>query len=328
MLCNGLTFEDLAAVLEGLKESSKSVGTHKRRSLLWDAYSAFLSKTTGRDGRAECFLTYAAAGADGDGGGCDVVELTKRQRGLLNSVDIVGKKLKPEDPAAKGWCVAWSEDDAQRAFDDLMRAEPCIYLTGQGLYVATRFKRVLCKKFSAPVKKLSDVEKIFASDASLRSVSFVGNEPPTPNGYNIILAGPHGALAKELAAASHPTLALCEGTSPGDIYDCFALRRSAHLLSEAEKLIAQMLVDVQRDLVPLVVAGSMKDAAAARKNALIKPVFVHESKRKFIEQARAAGDVDMAVISGPVDALEESEFWKYGGIVFEMFYRVDLTNFV
>ena len=38
-LSAGLSSADLAATVDKLRESSKSVGAHKRRQLFWDAYS-------------------------------------------------------------------------------------------------------------------------------------------------------------------------------------------------------------------------------------------------------------------------------------------------
>lgn len=71
----------------------------------------------------------------------EVIELTKRQKGLITSggVEILGRKLRPQDdPAGKGWAMAWSELDAQRALDDLMTGEPCIYVTPDAVFVSTR----------------------------------------------------------------------------------------------------------------------------------------------------------------------------------------------
>jgi hypothetical protein len=48
----------------------------------------------------------------------------------------------------------------QDAWDDLMTAEPCIYLAADGVYVSTRYKRALCKGLSGPLKTVKDVEKV------------------------------------------------------------------------------------------------------------------------------------------------------------------------
>ena len=75
-----------------------------------------------------------------------------------------------------------------------MNAEPCIYLTSDGVYVSTRYKRVLCRGLSSPVKTLKDLEKVVEElPPQLRSVSFAGNEPPSITDYNIFLAGSFAA---------------------------------------------------------------------------------------------------------------------------------------
>ena len=45
------------------------------------------------------------------------------------------------------------------AFDDIMGGEPCICITTDGVYVATRYKRVMCKSLSSPVKTIKDLDK-------------------------------------------------------------------------------------------------------------------------------------------------------------------------
>ena len=110
-------------------------------------------------------------------------------------------------------------------------------------------------------------------------------------------------------------------TSADEIYDYFLQRRNSHLLGEAAKLISTMLADAGKGLVAQVYAGSQKDCIAAYKNALMKRVFVHESSKKFIDRVRKDGQVEMVVITGDV---AHTEFGKYGSLVFECFYRVDL----
>ena len=63
----------------------------------------------------------------------------------------------------------------------------------------------------------------------------------------------------------------------------------------------------------------------AYKTALMKKVYVHESMAKFINKVREDGAVELAVIKGD-DAGKMGAFAEYGKIVFEMFYRVDLTT--
>ena len=106
---------ELAATLEGLKEKSKSASTHKRRELYWSAYGQMISKASSVGSQAFCFLTYKAT-ADGDDGSVELLELTKRQRGLVGGqVEFLGHKIKPNgpdgkpDPAAKTWAIAFTE---------------------------------------------------------------------------------------------------------------------------------------------------------------------------------------------------------------------------
>lgn len=322
ILSNGMPGSDLTAVIEGLKNSSKSIGTHKRRELYWQAYTKMSTKASSLASEP-CFLVFRAPANDVGDGDVEIVELTKRQRGLLGSCDVMGHKLKaPENPTSKSWCIAWSEEEAQIVWDDLMGAEPCIYITSDGVYVGTRYKRVLCKGLSGPLKAVNDVNKLVAElapDKPLRSISFVGNDPPAINGYNIFLAG-SSSLGPTLPA----TIGHVASNSTSEIYDYFLERRNMHYCNEAGKLIAQMLADTGKGLMPIVYSSSTKEASIAYKNALMKRVFVHESSKKFIDRARADGQVELVVISGDV---ENTEFGKYGKLVFELFYRVDLTTF-
>ena len=56
----------------------------------------------------------------------------------------------------------------------------------------------------------------------------------------------------------------------------------------------------------------------------MKRAFAHASKAKFIEGCLADGEVEPFVVAGDVD---QTDFGKYGGIVFELFYRTDLSAF-
>jgi hypothetical protein len=82
VLSNGLDYDDLAAALDKLKSDSKNAGTHKRRVLYWEGYSAMISRTTSLDGKANCIITFKMPSPDSDpatDGTVEVVELTKRQ---------------------------------------------------------------------------------------------------------------------------------------------------------------------------------------------------------------------------------------------------------
>eukprot|EP00656_Telonema_subtile_P058393 TRINITY_DN9878_c0_g1_i2.p1 TRINITY_DN9878_c0_g1~~TRINITY_DN9878_c0_g1_i2.p1 ORF type:complete len:128 (+),score=55.51 TRINITY_DN9878_c0_g1_i2:99-482(+) len=115
-------------------------------------------------------------------------------------------------------------------------------------------------------------------------------------------------------------------TSTDEIYDLFLARKNEFNIAEAEKLIDQMLTDVQKgEKNALIVAGGMKEAAAARKNCLMKKVYVHESKKLFVKNVKEDNEVEMVVILG---SIEETRFGDFGGVVFEMFYRANLEDFM
>ena len=80
-----------------------------------------------------------------------------------------------------------------------------------------------------------------------------------------------------------------------------------------------------KGLTPLISASSTKEAAVAYKSALMKRVFVHESMKKFIHKAREDGAVELNVIKGDI-TVDTGDFGRYGNIVFELFYRVDLST--
>ena len=63
----------------------------------------------------------------------------------------------------------------------------------------------------------------------------------------------------------------------------------------------------------------------AYKSALMKKVYVHESMGKFIKKCKEDGAVECVVITGD-DERAMGAFADHGKIVFEMFYRVDLST--
>ena len=243
-----------------------------------------------------------------------------------NSMDIIGKKFKPvDDPAAKEWFTCYFDQDAQAALDDITTAEPCIYITADGIFTATRLKRRLCKG-SSPPKTVKDLEKLLTElkpDAPIVSIGWHKEPAPSPNAYNLLLAGP-GFSAPVLSALPEG-VAHVESASPEDIYAAFVMRRSNYLVNEAEKMIDQMIADVQKgEANALIYSGSMKHAKAARENSLMKKVYCSSDKKKFVDAVRAEGDVEMHVIEGN----GSEKFKDYGGIVFELFYRTDLEMFI
>ena len=237
---------------------------------------------------------------------------------------MLGPKFKPpEDPSSKTVAYAWMEDAAQTAWDDLMHGEPCIYITPDAVWVGTRHKRAMCKAVGSPLKSVKDVEKLIAElkpDAPLRSVSFHGNEPPGVNAYNVFLAG-----SFKLDGPLPSTIGVVNTTSTNEMYDYFARRKNTSNVEDANRLIAMMLADVGKGLTPLICASSTKEASVAYKSALMKKIYLHESMRKFIAKAKEDGQVEVCVIEGD-DESKMGAFAQYGKLVFEMFYRCDLTT--
>lgn len=327
LLSNGMSPPDFGTAVQGLMSSSQCIKSQKRRDQFVEAYSQVGCRAAALESMPHCFILYRLSiDAQGNNeGSVEVIELTKRQRGLLGNIDLLGHRIKPaEDPKSKAWLMAFWEEDAQVAWDDLMQAEPCIYIAADGVYVATRYKRVRCKAFSAMPKSAKDVQGVvrdLAPETPLRSVSFLGNLPPSVNDYNVLLAGP---IDKSLGPALPQTVGHVKSASNSEVYDCFLQRRNDHHIAEAGKLIAQMLADIGKGLTPLVVAGSTKDASKAYKNAVMKRAYVHESMGKFIKKARSDGQIELWVIHGEV---ENTAFGKYGKLVFELFYRADLSMY-
>ena len=323
----GMASADHAATLDKLKEQSKSIGAHKKRQLFWDAYTKMASKANNLADGTFCFFKYSADTSKDDAeGDVEVVELTKRQKGMVSGggVDVLGPKFKPpEDPSSKTVAYVWMEDAAQTAWDDLMHGEPCIYITPDAVWVGTRHKRAMCKAVGSPLKSVKDVEKLIAElkpDAPLRSVSFHGNEPPGVNAYNTFLAG-----SFKLDGPLPPTIGVVNTTSTNEMYDYFARRKNTSNVDDANRLIATMLADVGKGLTPLICASSTKEASVAYKSALMKKIYLHESMKKFIAKAKEDGQVEVCVIEGD-DESKMGAFAQYGKLVFEMFYRCDLTT--
>ena len=159
VLSFSLSAAQLTSVLTKLKESSKKSSSHKARQLLWKAYGDMIGWVGGKDGPCDCFLMFKAGeDAESESGVLEVQELTKRQRGCCGSLDMLGKKHRPEgdEEKCKGWAMGWSEDEAEEAWRDLMEGEPCVYCTGDKIYVGTRYKRVMCK--GVTVKTAKDME--------------------------------------------------------------------------------------------------------------------------------------------------------------------------
>ncbi|OEU14219.1 hypothetical protein FRACYDRAFT_269549 [Fragilariopsis cylindrus CCMP1102] len=114
-----------------------------------------------------------------------------------------------------------------------------------------------------------------------------------------------------------------------EIYELFEKRRNTQLISDAEILIDKMLTEQNKgaksDMTASIFIGSMKDLSTARRNALLKKVYISSTKEKFIDNVRADGDdLDMVVVNERNDN-DTGKFEAYGGVVFETFYKLDLS---
>lgn len=84
LISSGFDAGKLTEVVEAMKSSSKSAGTHKRRQLYWAAYGGILSRISGVNGDVDGIFTFTPAG-EGEDGTVDFAEFTKKQRHALAS---------------------------------------------------------------------------------------------------------------------------------------------------------------------------------------------------------------------------------------------------
>jgi len=112
----------------------------------------------------------------------------------------------------------------------------------------------VCQGFSSgPPKTLKDIEALVAdlkADKLLRSVSFAGNDPPSPKSYNFFLAGSWVPAAVAAALPAH--VGDVPASSSIELHAYFQTLKSAQLLREAGQLITQMPADVGKGLTPLI----------------------------------------------------------------------------
>lgn len=332
ILCCGLHGDCIQELIDQVKMSSTNSSSHKRRELLWQAYTKLGNKAMSvQDDKIFGFFTFHLPISDDDvidpeDGVADFIPATKRQKGMLMQVDIMGKKFKPPDADnSNSWMSCWFEEDAINAWNDLMYGEPVIFLSQDmdGVFIGTRLKRKKCKNApSQPLKSSTDVESYKATllpDNPLQSISFIGNNPTRINNYNFIMAG---RVAKPIL--EDPTIPCVISASMDEIYDSFERNRNSYYVKEAEKLIDSMNTDIAKELDPLC-NTSMKSAGIARRNGLIKQVYIHKSKDKFINAVKAdASGTPIFIIN---ECAEDSKFMQYGGVVFELHYRANLALF-
>lgn len=328
LLVNGILGADLGEMLNDMKSNSKNIGTHKKREVYWQAYSKLhncVSKMS--EEKVYGFLTFHLESASDEEGIANYLEATKRQRGLLQNTDIMGKKLRPELSLNKEeWCHCFFDEVAQEAFDDITTGQPVVYLSQEldGVFIGTKLKRRKCR--NAPSQALRTVAEVVAfkdallPNSPLESISWTANEPVKINEYNFMLAGNFSKVIMDDKSVTH-----IRTSSTDDIYDLFKQKRNEYLITEAEKLIAQMQTDIAKGEANPICNTSVKLAGIARQNGLLKKVFVDATKKKFIDAVKAdGGGVEMYVIE---NAPAVSAFMTFGGVVFELHYRADLDMF-
>ena len=164
LVCNGMSCAELSESVADLKSSSKNLGTHKEREFWWEAYSKILGCVSGREGELYGFVTYTTPGAEeeADKNAVEFIPWTGKQKQMIaGPVEILGKKFKPkedEGKPTKHWFACYFGPEAEATMHDLTRAEPVIYCTVDGVFVATKLKRRKCKGGST-VKTVREFEK-------------------------------------------------------------------------------------------------------------------------------------------------------------------------
>lgn len=361
LLVNGFSPSDLSVALSNLKSQTKNLGTHKQRDAFWQAYQQIqgdLNKYSSIDvdgGKLYGLVKYYHKAFDDDDdnygndtGRTEFEPFTNRQKALVQTPRLMmGRHIKlmmddatGEDDndnnkaSGKEFFMPWFGAEAQACYDDITAGEECITLdSDRGLFISTRIKRKHCGNLPSNVLKSLDSLLTYirelAPDKPLQSIAWTAHQPPRVNSYNVILTGVWPtSITHHLDAnvATHTNT-----TSMHEIYDAFLTRRNNHYIDQAEALIGVMLTQVAKshgsDNSSSVHVGSMKDLATAKRNALLKKVYLDAGKTKFIQNALADGDAsgfEMIVVqSRPPE--KAGKFEEYGGVVFETFYKLDLS---
>lgn len=343
LLVNGFSPTELSASLGTLKAQTKNLGTHNQREAYWQAYENIQSQITKHasidvdDGKLFGLVKYYNSDDDDSNSNnrTEYEPFTKRQRASVNTPKVfMGRHIRllvdDDDNAGSGkeFFMPWFGEEAEEAYLDITAGEPCISLdSDRGLFISTRIKRKRCANLPSNLKSVDALKEYIASlkpDQPLQSIAWEGHQPPAPNHYNTILTG---VWPTTITHHLEPTLAAhTNTTSITELYDLFEQRRNTHYIEEAEVLIAKMLVEIHRnaDGAASVHTGSMKDLACAKRNALLKKVYIDKSKTKFIQNAKAEGGLDVVVVS-PREGSDAGKFEEYGSMVFETFYKLDLS---
>ena len=234
--------------------------------------------------------------------------------------------------SGKEFFMPWFAEDAENAYRDITEGEEAISIdSDRGVFVSTRIKRKNCagppsKDHTKSIDALMEYIQGLKADAPLQSIAWNGHAPPKVTTYNVILTG---TWQNTITHHLPPSIAYTNTTSMHEVYDLFEKRRNLEHIQEAEQLITKMLTEIHKNQnndnhSSSVHTGSMKDLAIARRNALLKKVYISSERKKFINAAKMDGGFETVVIE-PRSGSDEGDFEKYGGVVFETFYKLDLS---
>lgn len=342
LLINGFSPTELAASLGKLKSETKNLGTHNQRELYWKAYGDIqkdLNKYSDMNvngGKLYGIVKhYRSMEKDSTVPRTEFEEFTERQQTLVQTPRVfMGRHIRllvdddGEAGSGKEFFMPWFGEDAENAYRDITEGEEAISIdSDRGVFISTRIKRKNCagppsKDQMKSIDALVEYIQGLKADAPLQSIAWNEHLPPKVNSYNVILTG---TWQNTITHHLPPTIAFTNTTSMTEVYDLFEKRRNEEHIQEAELLITKMLTEIAKDAshtTSSVHTGSMKDLAIARRNALLKKVYISSDKKKFINAAKMDG-IDTVVIQ-PRQGSDEGDFEKYGGVVFETFYKLDL----
>jgi len=344
---------DLSDSIGELKKQTKNLGTHSQRQAYWSAYGDIQSsanKYSQSDvdgGKLYGLIKYYSGSTSSNDnkkkekGKIEFEPFSKRQKALVGTPKLMmGRHIKllmkegdEDDASKKGneFIMPWFGDEAEEAYLDITQGEECISIdSDRGVYVSTKIKRKNCSAGSSSLKSIDGVQDYISKlepDTPLQSIAWEGHQPPKVTTYNVILTG-----AWPSSVTSHlsmdESLAHINTSSMDEIYELFLLRRNNQYIREAETLIDSMVTEQNKskgtDMTASIFTGSMKDLATANRNAILKKVYVSSTKKKFIQLARAEGGIEMIIVNER-EGNDAGKFEKWGGVVFETYYKLDLS---
>jgi len=252
-------------------------------------------------------------------------------------IKLLMKDGDEDDVSKKGdeFIMPWFGDEAEEAYLDITSGEECISIdSDRGVYVSTKIKRKNCSAAtsSSSLKSIDGVQDYISKlepDTPLQSIAWEGHQPPKVNTYNVILTGAWPSSVTSHLAMDE-SLAHINTSSMDEIYDLFLLRRNNQYIREAETLIDSMVTEQNKskgntdNMTASIFTGSMKDLATAKRNAILKKVYVSSAKKKFIQLARAEGGIEMVIVNER-EGNDTGKFEEWGGVVFETYYKLDLS---